>query len=169
MKTTGRSTLRLAIDRLAKSAFTAAIAIAALAALQLVATVPAAAAPSGLALASIRSQTPASSGAGSGPAVALAGTRRGRDADEDWYDRGMEYHRDGRWGPAIAAFQKAIAAGERTGAATYNIACGYARKRGTGTARSSGSGRRRRRASTSPPTSTTTTSPRCTTTRAGST
>jgi tetratricopeptide (TPR) repeat protein len=45
-----------------------------------------------------------------------------------WYSRGMELHEDERWDEAITAFRKAIEAGHRVPAATYNVACGYARK-----------------------------------------
>ena len=45
-----------------------------------------------------------------------------------WYSRGMELHNDERYDDAIAAFQKSIEEGDRVDAATYNIACGYARK-----------------------------------------
>ncbi len=45
---------------------------------------------------------------------------------EDWYDRGMDLHRDEDYAGAIEAFQKAIAEGYNEEAATYNIACGYA-------------------------------------------
>lgn len=57
--------------------------------------------------------------------IALVG-RRGRDGDR-WYSRGMELHNDERYEDAIEAFKKAIDAGEREDAASYNIACGYAR------------------------------------------
>jgi beta-lactamase regulating signal transducer with metallopeptidase domain len=43
------------------------------------------------------------------------------------YEHGMALHRAGRYGEAIAAFRAAIARDERSEAATYNIACGYAR------------------------------------------
>ncbi|HSE62288.1 MAG TPA: M56 family metallopeptidase, partial [Thermoanaerobaculia bacterium] len=46
----------------------------------------------------------------------------------DWYSRGMELHNDERYDEAIAAFQRSINEGNRVEAATYNIACGYARK-----------------------------------------
>ncbi len=46
----------------------------------------------------------------------------------DWYSRGMDLHHDERYDEAIAAFQKAIEAGYREDAASYNIACGYALK-----------------------------------------
>ena len=52
----------------------------------------------------------------------------GRKSGGDWYSRGMELHRDDRYDEAIEAFQKAIAAGYREDAASYNIACGYALK-----------------------------------------
>lgn len=45
----------------------------------------------------------------------------------EWYSRGMDLHRQGNYERAIEAFQKAIDAGQREGAASYNIACGYAR------------------------------------------
>ena len=46
----------------------------------------------------------------------------------DWYSRGMSFHHRERYDEAIEAFQKAIEAGYREDAATYNIACGYALK-----------------------------------------
>jgi tetratricopeptide (TPR) repeat protein len=46
----------------------------------------------------------------------------------DWYSRGMELHNDERYDEAIEAFRHAIEEGTRVDAATYNIACGYARK-----------------------------------------
>jgi len=51
-----------------------------------------------------------------------------RRGGSDWYSRGMDLHRDERYDEAIEAFQKAIAAGHREDAASYNIACGYALK-----------------------------------------
>jgi len=45
-----------------------------------------------------------------------------------WYARGMELHNEGRYEEAIEAFQRAIAAGHREAASSYNIACGYARE-----------------------------------------
>jgi beta-lactamase regulating signal transducer with metallopeptidase domain/tetratricopeptide (TPR) repeat protein len=45
-----------------------------------------------------------------------------------WYTRGMQLHNEGRYDEAIEAFQRSIAAGHREGAASYNIACGYARE-----------------------------------------
>jgi tetratricopeptide (TPR) repeat protein len=45
-----------------------------------------------------------------------------------WYQRGMELHNEERYDEAIAAFQHSIEEGEKVDAATYNIACGYARK-----------------------------------------
>ncbi len=44
------------------------------------------------------------------------------------YERGMDLHHDERYDEAIEAFKKSIEEGERVEAATYNIACGYARK-----------------------------------------
>jgi beta-lactamase regulating signal transducer with metallopeptidase domain/tetratricopeptide (TPR) repeat protein len=44
------------------------------------------------------------------------------------YGRGMDYHNDGQYDQAIAAFQESIADGDKVEAATYNIACGYALK-----------------------------------------
>jgi tetratricopeptide (TPR) repeat protein len=46
----------------------------------------------------------------------------------DWYSRGMDLHGDERYDEAIEAFRKAIDAGYREDAASYNIACGYALK-----------------------------------------
>ncbi len=45
-----------------------------------------------------------------------------------WYSKGMELHNEERYDEAIAAFQHSIEEGEKVDAATYNIACGYARK-----------------------------------------
>ncbi len=53
------------------------------------------------------------------------GRRKPRDAD-DWYGRGFELHHDGDYRQAIAAFEKSIELGRKEGAASYNIACGYA-------------------------------------------
>jgi beta-lactamase regulating signal transducer with metallopeptidase domain/Flp pilus assembly protein TadD len=47
-------------------------------------------------------------------------------ADFDWYARGMELHYAGNYREAIAAFEKAVQAGEREAAASYNVACGHA-------------------------------------------
>ena len=47
-----------------------------------------------------------------------------RDGD-DWYDRGMDLHRDEDYEGAIEAFKKSIEDGYNEDAATYNIACGY--------------------------------------------
>src|SRR5687768_17548602 len=44
------------------------------------------------------------------------------------YGRGMNFHNDGQYDEAIAAFQESIEDGEKVEAATYNIACGYALK-----------------------------------------
>ncbi|MFY9553045.1 MAG: tetratricopeptide repeat protein, partial [Thermoanaerobaculia bacterium] len=51
-----------------------------------------------------------------------------RKGGQDWYSQGMEYHHGEEYDKAIEAFKKAIDAGEREEAATYNIACGYALK-----------------------------------------
>jgi beta-lactamase regulating signal transducer with metallopeptidase domain/tetratricopeptide (TPR) repeat protein len=51
-----------------------------------------------------------------------------RKSGSDWYSRGMDLHHDDRYDEAIEAFQKAIEAGYREDAASYNIACGYALK-----------------------------------------
>jgi beta-lactamase regulating signal transducer with metallopeptidase domain/tetratricopeptide (TPR) repeat protein len=56
------------------------------------------------------------------------GERSDRKSGSDWYSRGLDLHHDERYDQAIAAFQKAIDAGYREGAASYNIACGYALK-----------------------------------------
>ena len=51
----------------------------------------------------------------------------GRKRDgSDWYGRGMQLHRDDRYPEAIEAFEKALEAGYREDATSYNIACGYA-------------------------------------------
>ena len=55
-------------------------------------------------------------------------TDAGRKSGSDWYGRAMDLHHDGRYDEAIAAFEKAIAGSYREDAASYNIACGYARK-----------------------------------------
>jgi len=56
------------------------------------------------------------------------GRRTGRRDGGDWYSRGMSLHHSERYDEAIEAFQKAIEAGHREDAASYNIACGYALK-----------------------------------------
>jgi beta-lactamase regulating signal transducer with metallopeptidase domain/tetratricopeptide (TPR) repeat protein len=60
------------------------------------------------------------------PAFVQAGKKHKSDAD--WYSRGMELHNDARYDEAIEAFRHSIEEGHRVEAATYNIACGYARK-----------------------------------------
>ncbi|HEV7241908.1 MAG TPA: M56 family metallopeptidase [Thermoanaerobaculia bacterium] len=50
-----------------------------------------------------------------------------RNAD-DWFDVGMDLLRLRKLDDSIDAFQKAIDAGEKVGAATYNIACAYSLK-----------------------------------------
>ncbi len=79
------------------------------------------------------------------------GRSTGQRDGSDWFSRGMSLHHRERYDQAIEAFQKAIDAGYREDAASYNIACGYALK-GTGTRPSSGSAGPRRRVSTWPPT-----------------
>ena len=61
------------------------------------------------------------------PQVVFASRRNPRSGSE-WYSRGMDLHHDERYDEAIAAFQKAIELGHNEGAASYNIACGYALK-----------------------------------------
>jgi tetratricopeptide (TPR) repeat protein len=61
------------------------------------------------------------------PAFARA-SRKHRKNGGDWYSRGMELHNDERYDEAIEAFRHSIEEGHRVEAATYNIACGYARK-----------------------------------------
>jgi len=56
------------------------------------------------------------------------GGSAGRRDGGDWYSRGMRLHHSERYDEAIDAFQKAIEAGYREDAASYNIACGYALK-----------------------------------------
>jgi tetratricopeptide (TPR) repeat protein len=73
----------------------------------------------------VRSGEPSrSSGFGLG-FVKASNRDRARDG-KDSYKRGMGYHRDERYPEAIEAFEKAIEAGYREEAASYNIACGYA-------------------------------------------
>jgi beta-lactamase regulating signal transducer with metallopeptidase domain len=55
-------------------------------------------------------------------------SKRKNHHEGSWYQRGMELHNEERYDDAIAAFQRSIAEGEKVDAATYNIACGYARK-----------------------------------------
>ena len=62
------------------------------------------------------------------PAVPPAQRSVGARSGSEWFSRGMKLHEDERWDDAIAAFQKAFDAGYREGTASYNIACGYARK-----------------------------------------
>ena len=57
-----------------------------------------------------------------------AAARAPERSGASWYERGMDFHEDERWDEAIASFRKAIEAGHRVPAATYNVACGYARK-----------------------------------------
>jgi tetratricopeptide (TPR) repeat protein/beta-lactamase regulating signal transducer with metallopeptidase domain len=62
---------------------------------------------------------------GNGFVVASNSHKNKRDGS-DWYDRGMQLHRRGKYEQAIEAFQKAIEDGYREDASSYNIACGYA-------------------------------------------
>ncbi len=54
------------------------------------------------------------------------GEKHGNRSGSDWYSRGMDLHNDEHYDQAIEAFKKAIDAGYREGASSYNIACGYA-------------------------------------------
>ncbi len=54
--------------------------------------------------------------------------KTGKKDGDDYYSRGMNFHRRERYDEAIEAFRKAIEAGYREDAASYNIACGYALK-----------------------------------------
>ena len=54
--------------------------------------------------------------------------RKDRKHGGSAYGRGMDFHNDGQYDEAIAAFQESIENGEKVEAATYNIACGYALK-----------------------------------------
>ena len=56
------------------------------------------------------------------------GAEHGKRSGAEWYSRAMDLHNDELYDEAIEAFKKAIEAGYREGAASYNIACGYARK-----------------------------------------
>ncbi|HEY6065526.1 MAG TPA: tetratricopeptide repeat protein, partial [Thermoanaerobaculia bacterium] len=75
-------------------------------------------------------QTPASEAKPATPAATgfVQASRRSPKSGGDWYSRGMELHNEERYDEAIAAFGHAIEEGTRVDAATYNIACGYARK-----------------------------------------
>jgi len=50
-----------------------------------------------------------------------------KHSGSEWYGRGMELHNDENYEAAIEAFKKSIDDGYREDAASYNIACGYAR------------------------------------------
>ncbi|HEX4439640.1 MAG TPA: M56 family metallopeptidase [Thermoanaerobaculia bacterium] len=50
-----------------------------------------------------------------------------KHSGNDWYGRGMDLHNDENYEAAIEAFKKSIEDGYREDAASYNIACGYAR------------------------------------------
>ena len=65
-----------------------------------------------------------------GKTLAALGKQKGwleNGGHGDWYSRGMELHRSEQYREAIEAFKKSIDEGQRVDAATYNIACGYAR------------------------------------------
>jgi beta-lactamase regulating signal transducer with metallopeptidase domain len=51
-----------------------------------------------------------------------------KDKGDDWYDVGLDLLRLRKLDESIEAFQAAIATGEKTGAAMYNIACAYSLK-----------------------------------------
>ena len=70
---------------------------------------------------------PALPGGKGPPATPAAGSPDGRSGSS-WFDRGMELHEEGRWEAAISAFEKAIGKGYREEVASFNIACGYARR-----------------------------------------
>jgi beta-lactamase regulating signal transducer with metallopeptidase domain/tetratricopeptide (TPR) repeat protein len=70
---------------------------------------------------SVEVRTPEPSG------IVKAGWKKGKHGG-DWYSRGMKLHNEERYDEAIEAFRHAIDEGTRVEAATYNIACGYARK-----------------------------------------
>jgi len=50
----------------------------------------------------------------------------GSRSGAEWYSRAMSLHHSERYPEAIEAFEKAIEAGYREDASSYNIACGYA-------------------------------------------
>ena len=62
------------------------------------------------------------------PASGYVPASKRKNHGGSWYQRGMELHNEERYDDAIAAFQRSIEEGEKVEAATYNIACGYARK-----------------------------------------
>jgi beta-lactamase regulating signal transducer with metallopeptidase domain/cytochrome c-type biogenesis protein CcmH/NrfG len=72
----------------------------------------------------VRSGEP-SGGSGFGFVKASNGNRG--HSGRAWYGRGMDLHGDEKYAEAIEAFGKAIELGYREDAASYNIACGYAR------------------------------------------
>jgi beta-lactamase regulating signal transducer with metallopeptidase domain/tetratricopeptide (TPR) repeat protein len=55
-----------------------------------------------------------------------AANDRAKRSGSSWYHRGMQLHGDEDYAAAIEAFGKAIEAGYREDASSYNIACGYA-------------------------------------------
>lgn len=71
---------------------------------------------------------PAQQPGGAPKAPTTTRERHEERSGSEWYSRAMDLHGDERWDEAIAAFRQAIEAGHRVDAATYNIACAYARK-----------------------------------------
>jgi beta-lactamase regulating signal transducer with metallopeptidase domain/tetratricopeptide (TPR) repeat protein len=55
-------------------------------------------------------------------------SKKSHREEGSWYERGMSFHREGRYDEAIDTFRRSIDEGERVEAATYNVACGYAKK-----------------------------------------
>lgn len=60
----------------------------------------------------------------SGPAPTPPASAR----DGRWFERGMELHEEQKWDEAIAAFRRAIEAGDHVGTSSFNVACAHARK-----------------------------------------
>lgn len=52
--------------------------------------------------------------------------RAGHGDEDDWYEAGLDLLRLRKTSEAIDAFQRSIAAGQKSGSAMYNIACAYA-------------------------------------------
>lgn len=73
-------------------------------------------------------ETPEPAVAPVAPVAGYVPASKRKSHDGSWYQRGMELHNEERYDDAIAAFQHSIEEGEKVDAATYNIACGYARK-----------------------------------------
>ena len=78
--------------------------------------------------AAIAPETPEPAVAPVAPVAGYVPASKRKSHDGSWYQRGMELHNEERYDDAIAAFQHSIEEGEKVDAATYNIACGYARK-----------------------------------------